>query len=439
MGVLGRLKHGWNAFLNRDDSYSLHAGGYGASYGIRPDRVRLRMGNERSIVSSIYNKLAIDVSAVDFRHVRLDDNGRYLEDMNSGLNNCLTVEANIDQAPGAFLQDAALTMFDKGHIAIVPVDVSLDPANTAGYDIQTLRIGEVVKWMPRHVLVDLYNDETGRHEQVTLPKSFVGIVENPFYSVMNETNSTLQRLIRKLNLLDSVDEQSASGKLDLIIQLPYVVKTETKRQQANQRRADIEDQLKGSKYGIAYTDGTEKITQLNRPAENNLMAQVEFLTEMLYGQLGLTPEVMNGTADEKTMLNYNNRTIRTIVEALAQEMRRKFLTKTARSQKQSVEYFRNPFELMPIAQIAEIADKFTRNEIASSNDMRQVIGWKPSKDPKADELRNSNIAYPMGGPPSIVPGEVIQNDTSAADTFAGVNSVLDDVFAELGVPPDASN
>jgi hypothetical protein len=353
--------------------------------------MRLRVTNERSIISSIYTRLSIDVASVDMRHVRLDEENRYKEDIDSGLNNCLTVEANIDQAARAFRQDIAMTMFDRGVAVLVPVDTTINPEQTGGYDILTLRVGEVVNWFPQHVRVSVYNETTAKREELTLHKSTVAIVENPLYAVMNESNSTLQRLLNKLNLLDSIDEQSASGKLDLIIQLPYVIKSEARRQQAEQRRTDIEFQLKGSQYGIAYTDGTEKITQLNRPAENNLMAQVEYLTEMLYGQLGLTEEVMNGTADEKAMLNYWNRTIEPVLTAMVEAMRRSFLTKTARTQRQQIMFFRDPFRLVPIENIAEIADKFTRNEILSSNEIRQVVGFAPHNDPKADKLINSNM------------------------------------------------
>jgi putative sterol carrier protein len=357
----------------------------------RPDRVRFRIPNDRSIISSIYTRLSIDVASIDMRHVRLDDEKRYIEDVNSGLNNCLTVEANIDQAARAFRQDIAMTLFDNGVAALVPVDTSINPEQTGGFDILTLRVGIIVTWYPEHVRVSLYNEKTANREEIIINKSACAIIENPLYAVMNEPNSTLQRLLHKLNLLDAIDEQSASGKLDLIIQLPYVIKSETRRQQAEQRRADIEFQLKGSQYGIAYTDGTEKITQLNRPAENNMMAQIEYLTEMLYGQLGLTEEVMNGTADEKAMLNYWNRTIEPVLTSIVEGMRRSFLTKTARTQKQSVLFFRDPFRLVPIENIAEIADKFTRNEIMTSNEMRQVVGLSPHTDPKADRLVNSNM------------------------------------------------
>jgi hypothetical protein len=386
-----RLKHAWNAFLERNEVRSYDTG---ASYGGRPDRVRLTIGNERSIISSIYTRLSIDVASIDIKHVRLDEEDRYLEDVDSGLNNCLTLEANLDQAARHFRQDIATTLFDRGVAAIVPVDTSINPAESASFDIKTMRVGEVVTWMPRHVRVSVYNEAVGRREEIVLEKKSVAIVENPLFAVMNEPNSTLQRLIRKLNLLDVVDEQSSSGKLDMIIQLPYVIKSEARRQQAEQRRKDIEFQLKGSQYGIAYTDGTEKITQLNRPAENNLLKQIEFLTEMLYSQLGLTKEVMDGTANEEAMLNYFNRTIDPVLGAITEAMRRSFLTKTARSQKQWILYFRDPFKLVPIKDIAEIADKFTRNEILAANEIRQKIGIRPSRDPKADELRNSNMPAP---------------------------------------------
>ena len=388
------LKHAWNLFANKDDERVFSQ--YGdANFGGRPDRVRLRIPNERSLISSIYTRLSIDVASVDMRHVRTDDQKRYLEDIESGLNNCLTVEANLDQAARAFRQDIALTLFDRGVAALVPVDTSISPEQSGGFEILTLRVGEVVNWYPEHVRVSLYNDKKGRREEVTLQKSAVAIVENPLYAVMNEPNSTLQRLLRKLNALDTIDNQLSSGKLDLIIQLPYVIKSEARRQQAEQRRKDIEFQLAGSQYGIAYTDGTEKITQLNRPAENNLLAQVEYLTDMLYGQLGLTDEVMKGTADEKTMLNYWNRTIEPVLTAMVEAMRRSFLTKTARTQKQTVLFFRDPFRLVPVENIAEIADKFTRNEIMTSNEIRQVVGMAPHQDPKADKLINSNMPEPQ--------------------------------------------
>lgn len=411
MATIGsRLKHAWNAFVNQDLASRLGSFSSTSSFGGRPDRVRYTYSNERSIISSIYTRLTIDVAAVEIRHVRLDDSDRYMEDIDSGLNNCLTLEANIDQAASAFRQDIAMTLFDRGVAAIVPVDTTINPSVSGSFDIQTLRVGDITAWMPNHVRINLYNEAKGRREEIVLEKKFVAIVENPLYSVMNETNSTLQRLIRKLNLLDAVDEQSASGKLDLIIQLPYVIKSEARRAQAEQRRQDIEFQLKGSQYGIAYTDGTEKITQLNRPAENNLMGQIEFLTNMLYSQLGLTPEVMNGTADEAAMLNYNARTVEPIMRAIVEAMRRSFLTKTARTQKQSVMFFRDPFRLIPMEKFGELADKLARNEIVTSNELRQVIGLKPSKDPKADKLMNSNMPQPGSGPAAplhvtTVPGE----------------------------------
>lgn len=389
--LVSRLKRGWNAFMNKDPTLSYQRSiGYGYSY--RPDRPRFTRGNERSIVNSIYNRIAIDAASITIKHVRLDENGRYTETMNSTLNECLTISANIDQTGRALIQDIVMSMFDEGCVAIVPVDTDTNPEFTESYKIESLRTGKIIEWYPQHIKVELYNDRIGRKGQVVLPKSMVAIVENPLYSVINEPNSTMQRLIRKLNLLDSVDEQSSSGKLDLIIQLPYIIKTEARRQQAEQRRAEIERQLAGSKYGIAYTDGTERVTQLNRSVENNLLKQIEYLTSMLYSQLGITQSVLDGTADEKTMLNYHNRTIEPILSAIVDEMRRKFLSKTARSQKQTILFFRDPFRLVPVDNIAEIADKFTRNEIMTSNEVRQVIGMKPSDDPKADELRNKNLS-----------------------------------------------
>lgn len=386
--LMTRFKTAWNAFKNRDPTMFYREPGM--SYTYRPDRVRFSGGNERSIVTSVYNKIAVDVAAIDIKHCRIDDNGRYIKDINSGLNNCLTLEANIDQTGRSFIRDTVMSMFDEGVVAIVPVDTTVDPTVTESYDIQTMRTGRIVEWFPRSVKVEVYNDRTGRKEQIILPKKSTAIIENPFFAVMNEHNSTLKRLIRKLNLLDTIDELSSSGKLDLIIQLPYVVKGETRLKQADQRRDSIIEQLKGP-YGIAYIDGTEKVTQLNRPVENNLLKQVEYLTNMLYGQLGVTPSVLDGTADEKTMLNYNNRTIEPIVAAITDAMKRSFLSKTARTQGQTIMSFRNPFKLVPINDIAEIADKFTRNEILTSNEIRQIIGFKPSEDPKADKLLNSNI------------------------------------------------
>ena len=409
MDIGSRLKHAWNAFMNRDPTevdYDI-----GPAYYYRPDRPRLTRGNERSIVTAVYNRIALDVSDIDIRHVRLDENGRYIEDIDSGLNNCLTVEANVDQTGKAFIQDVVMSMLDEGCVAIVPVDTTLNPKVTGSYDINSMRTGKIIQWYPQHVKVNLYNDKTGRKEEVTLPKSMVAIIENPLYAVMNEPNSTLQRLIRKLNLLDYVDEQTGAGKLDLIIQLPYVIKSNARRQQAEDRRADIERQLKDSKYGIAYTDGTERITQLNRPVENNLMKQIEYLTSMLYSQLGINQTVLDGTADEKTMLNYTNRSIGPIISAIVDEMKRKFLTKSARSQMQSIRYFKDPFKLVPVNEIAEISDKLTRNEIASSNEIRQIIGWKPSQDPAADELRNKNLN--RQSPDIMAPEDQMYEDPAA--------------------------
>lgn len=392
LNIGARLKHAWNAFTNRDPTYYQRS--LGAGYSVRPDRPRLSRGNEKSIVTSIFNRIALDVSAVTIKHCRIDSNGRYIEDIDSDLNNCLNLEANIDQTSRAFIQDIVMSLLDEGCVAVVPIDTSIDPGITDSYKIQTMRTGKIIEWYPSHVKIRLYNDRTGEKEDIILPKKQVAIIENPLYAVINEHNSTMQRLIRKLSLLDATDEQTASGKLDLIIQLPYVVKTPARREQANDRRKDIEEQLAGSKYGIAYIDGTEKITQLNRSLENNLLKQIEYLTEMVYSQLGITQEVLNGTADEKTMLNYNNRTVEPFVASIVDEMRRKFLTKTARSQGQTITYFRDPFRLVPINDIAEIADKFTRNEIMTSNEIRQIVGMKPADDPKADELVNSNITQP---------------------------------------------
>lgn len=385
-----RLKHAWNVFRSRDPTAEFMDAG--ASYYNRPDRPRFTRGNERSITTSVLNRIALDASAIDILHVRLDKNGRFLEEINSGINNCLTLSANTDQTGRAFKQDIVMSMLDEGCVAIVPTDTTINPKVTDSYDVETMRVGKIIQWRPQYVQVRLYNEQTGKKEELWLPKKMVAIVENPLYAVMNEPNSTMQRLIHKLGLLDITDEQTASGKLDLIIQLPYVIKTDARRQQAENRRKDIEMQLAGSKYGIAYTDGTEKITQLNRSLDNNLMKQVEYLTNQLYSQLGITQTILDGTADEKTMLNYYSRTIEPIVSAIADEMKRKFLTKTARTQNQSIEFFRNPFKLVPVNDIAEIADKFTRNEIMTSNEIRQIVGMKPSDDPKADELRNSNIA-----------------------------------------------
>ena len=387
---LSRLKHAWNAFFNNKDPTPKYQD-IGASYYYRPDRQRFTGGNERTIVTSVYNRIALDAAAVEIKHVRLDENGRYLETIDSGINRCLNEEANIDQTGRAFIQDVVMSMLDEGCVAIVPVDTTFNPNITNSYDIQSMRVGKILQWYPNHIQVRVYNEKTGNKEDIIVPKNIVGIIENPLYAVINEPNSTMQRLIRKLSLLDAVDEQSGSGKLDLIIQLPYTIKTEARRQQAEARRKEIEVQLTNSKYGIAYTDGTERITQLNRPIENNLMKQIEYLTSMLYSQLGITQSILDGTADEKTMLNYYSRSIEPIISAIVDELKRKFLTRTARSQLQSFLFFRDPFKLVPITEIATIADTFTRNEILSSNEVRQLIGIKPSSDPKADQLRNSNL------------------------------------------------
>lgn len=384
-----RLAHAWNAFTSRDPTKYIITG---PGYSLRPDRPRLSRGNEKSIATSIFNRIALDVSSVNIKHCRLDKNGRYVEDIDSGLNNCLNLEANKDQTGRAFIQDVVLSMLDEGCVALVPVETTIDPKSSNSYQIDSMRTGKITEWYPDMVRVRLYNDRTGEKEEILLPKNQVAIIENPLYAVVNEYNSTMQRLIRKLSLLDVTDEQTASGKLDLIIQLPYVIKTEARRAQVERRRKDIIDQLAGSQYGIAYTDGTEKITQLNRSLENNLLKQVEYLTNMVYSQLCITQSVLDGTADEKTMLNYMNRTVEPIISAIVDELKRKFLTKTARSQLQSIVYFRDPFRLVPVNDIAEIADKFTRNEIMTSNEIRQIVGMQPSKDPKADKLVNSNIS-----------------------------------------------
>lgn len=391
MGFIDRVSHAWNAFRRQDLNLPYTTPEAGMSSNYRPDRVILSLGNERSIVSSVYSRIAIDVSAIAIKHIRLDENNRYISTENSSLNECLTVEANKDQTGRALIHDTVISMFDEGVVAIVPVDTSVDPTVSNSYNILSLRVGKILEWYPSYIKVRLYNDNTGQHEDIMLPKKTVAIIENPLYAVMNQPNSTLKRLIYKLNLLDSIDEQSGSGKLDLIIQLPYAIKTTARQEQAEKRRKDIELQLSGSKYGIAYVDGTEKVTQLNRPAENNLMKQIEYLTSMLYSQLGITQSVFDGTADEKTMLNYYNRTVEPILTSITEEMLRKFLTKTARSQLQSIGYFREPFKLVPVNELADIADKFTRNEIMSSNEIRAIIGIKPSNDPKADELRNKNL------------------------------------------------
>ena len=424
--LMTRLKNSWNAFRNRDPTMLYREPGM--SYTYRPDRPKFSRGNERTIATSVFNKIAIDVAAVDIRHCRVDKNGRYVEDINSDLNECLTLEANIDQTHRAFRQEAVMSLFDEGVIAIVPIETKGDPVLSTSFDIKSMRTGKIIEWFPRSVKIEVYNDQTGCKEQITMPKKSVAIVENPLYSVINEPNSTLKRLVRKLALLDSIDEQSASGKLDLIIQLPYVVKGELKQQQADKRRDAIVDQLKGP-YGIAYIDGTEKITQLNRPVENNLTKQIENLTNEFYSQIGITSEIMNGTANEQTMLNYNNRTIEPIVSAFVDAMKRSFLSKTARSQGQTIMAFRDPFKLVPINNIAEIADKFTRNEILTSNEVRQIIGFKPSDDPKADQLVNSNISQPteqgqMANDPNANFGNGNENqDMQYDDQDVGIGSM----------------
>ncbi len=414
---LSRLKHAWNAFFNNKDPTPKYQD-IGASYYYRPDRQRFTGGNERTIVTSVYNRIALDAAAVEIKHVRLDENGRYLETIDSGINRCLNEEANIDQTGRAFIQDVVMSMLDEGCVAIVPVDTTFNPNITNSYDVQSMRVGKILQWYPSHIQVRVYNEKTGNKEDIIVPKNIVGIIENPLYAVINEPNSTMQRLIRKLSLLDAVDEQSGSGKLDLIIQLPYTIKTEARRQQAEARRKEIEVQLTNSKYGIAYTDGTERITQLNRPIENNLMKQIEYLTSMLYSQLGITQSILDGTADEKTMLNYYSRSIEPIISAIVDELKRKFLTRTARSQLQSFLFFRDPFKLVPITEIATIADTFTRNEILSSNEVRQLIGIKPSSDPKADQLRNSNLNQTEDDY-YVDPGNETEYDSDKTDDYEG--------------------
>lgn len=439
------LKHSWNLFTDPNYLDGLHKNNQGWGSALSQSRSRARFASERSIISSIYTRLAIDVAAIDIRHVQLDDDSRYLNDRISGLQDCLTVEANTDQGARQFRQDIAQTLFEEGAIAIVPVDTDINPADSASYIINSMRVGRVVDWYSQHVRVSLYDERDGQRKDIVVPKKTTAIVENPLYSVMNEPNSTLQRLMRKLSMLDSVDEQTSSGKLDMIIQLPYVIKSESRREQAEQRRKDLEIQLKGSQYGIAYTDGTEKITQLNRPAENNLLEQIKLLTEQLYVQLGLTVEVMNGTADEKAMLNYFNRTIEPVIQAIAEAMKRTFLTKTARTQGQSIMYFRDPFKLVPMEVIAEIADKFTRNEIASSNDIRQAIGWRPSKDPKSDQLVNSNMPQPgmpadagsSSASPEAESDPIVDpstdGDAAIQSGLDDMNGVIDSIFSTLGI------
>lgn len=404
--VIERFKNGWNAFFSRDPTTYKYVD-IGGGYSYRPDRPKRMRGSEKSIVNSIYNRIAVDVASATIKHVRINVNGQMTDAINSGINECLNLSANIDQTGRAFIQDIVQSMCDEGVVAVVPVDTTVDPTISGSYDINSMRVGKITEWFPRHVRVRLYNDRTGNTEEITLPKEVVAIIENPLYSIMNEPNSTLQRLIRKLGLLDSIDEQSSNPKLDLIIQLPYAIKTKARQEQAELRRKDIEVQLASSKYGIAYIDSTEKVTQLNRSLENNLLQQIQFLTDQVYFHLGITNEVLNGTADEQTMLNYYNRTIEPFLGAIADEMKRKFLTKTARSQRQDIVYYRDPFKLVPVSQIAEISDKFTRNEIASTNEMRAVIGWRPSDDPRADELRNKNLNQ---SPDAEKPVSVGEND-----------------------------
>jgi hypothetical protein len=427
MGAMTWLKHAWNLFKDTKPEERIQYSEV-VSYGSRPDRTRLRFNNERSILASIFTRIAIDVSRIDIRHVRLDENDRYVKDIKSNLNDCLTVEANIDQAAEHFKRDIVLTLCDTGIAPIVPIDTTLDP-DLGSFDIKTMRVGEVIAWEPRQIRVRVYNEAVGRRDDITVEKRTTAIVENPFYAVMNEPNSTLKRLTHKLSLLDAVDDQVSSGKLDLIIQLPYVVRSETRKQQANQRRLDIEDQLKNGKYGIAYTDGTEKITQLNRPAENNLLKQVEYLMNLLYTQLGLTPEVMNGTADEAAMLNYHNRTVQPIVTAIVQAMHRSFLTKTARTQGQAIKAFRNPFDNVPVKDFAEISDKMTRNEILSSNEIRGYMGIPPSTDPKADKLINSNMPQPVES--DILSTNGAEEDDAVQSTLDSFDSDLSDMLTEL--------
>lgn len=421
--LTSRLRRAWNAFTNNRDPTTAYQkqSSVGMGYVYRPDRVRFTRGNERTIMTSVFNQIALDVADVDIKHCRVDENGRYMEDVKSGLNECLTLEANIDQTGRAFIQDVVMSMFDEGAVAIVPVDTNVDPTESTSFDILSMRTGKILEWFPAHVKVRVYNDRTGKKEDIMLPKRSVAIVENPLYAIINEPNSTMQRLVRKLNILDAIDEKSGSGKLDLIIQLPYVVKTEARLAQAEKRRQDLEDQLRGP-YGIAYTDGTEKITQLNRPIENNLLKQIEYLTQQLYNQIGMTASVFDGTADEKTMLNYNNRTIEPIVYAIVDAMKRRFLSKTARTQGQTIMAFRNPFKLVPVNELANIVDVFSRNEITSSNEWRQILGMKPSSDPRADQLRNSNMPQP-----DLVPGTT---PTPDSEQLVDAQSVANPVSAE---------
>jgi hypothetical protein len=444
-GVFSRLRqsltHAWNAFSD-EDSFKYPQGGFGGggSFGggyMRPDRIRFRYSAEKTIIASIYTRLGIDVSGINIVHVNTDADGCYLSERQSGLNNCLKVEPNIDQGARQFRQEIAEVLFDKGVCAIVPVDTTADPTISNAFDVQTLRVGEIINWFPQHVRVLLYNEAVGYREEITLPKQAIAIVQNPLYSVMNEPNSTLQRLIAKLNMLDAVDEASSSGKLDLIIQLPYVIKSEARRQQAIQRRTDLEEQLKGNTYGIAYADGTEKITQLNRPAENNLLAQVQYLTSMVYAELGLTDSIMNGTADESTMLNYIDRTIKPVLDAITEAMKRSFLSKTARSQGQSIMYFRDPFNLVPLSQFAEIADILSRNEVATPNELRGVLGWKPSKDPKADKLQNSNMPQPQ--PPTTGPQGPPSSANPSAVFEASAKQAVAKMKQQLAIEPGGNS
>ena len=427
-----KFKRAWNIFMNRDPTSYQAASYFGSSYGYRPDRIRMTRGHERSIVTAICNRIALDVSAISLVHARVDENGHFLEYIDDTLHQCLTVEANLDQTGRALRQDIVMSMLDEGCVAVVPVEADFDPDENSSYKIYSLRTGKILEWMPQHVRVRLYDERTGRFEEVVVAKKYTAIIENPLFAVMNEPNSTMQRLIRKLNILDAIDEQSGSGKLDLIIQLPYVIKSQARKEQAEQRRRDIEQQLSGSKYGIAYTDGTEHITQLNRGVENNLMGQIEYLTKMLYSQLGITESVMDGTANEETMLNYHNRTVEPILSAIADEMTRTFLTKTARTQKQAIAFFRDPFKLAPVSQIAEIADKFTRNEIMTKNEFRSIIGMRPSDDPRADELRNSNINQANAEPALLEDVEETQNgEFMTQEEYEAALADLDDLDAQL--------
>jgi len=423
----GRLKHAWNAFKSRDPTEIFNRQDLGSGSSRRQDRTRMRVTSERSVIVSVYNRIALDVAAVNIQHVRLDQNGRFAESISSGLNDILTQEANVDQTSRAFIQDIVMSMFDEGVVAVVPVDTTIDPTISGAFDVSSMRTARILEWFPQHIRVKIYNERTGRQEELTLPKSSIAIIENPLYAVMNEPNSTLKRLLNKLSILDAIDEQSGAGKLDLIIQLPYIIKTEAKRQQAEERRKDIEVQLAGSKYGIAYTDGTERVTQLNRPAENNLMAQITYLMGVLYSQLGLTEAVFNGTADEAAMLNYHNRTIIPIITSVIDEFKRKFLTKTARTQKQSIMYFKDAFSLVPAAQLAEIADKFTRNEILSSNEVRAIIGYKPANDPGADVLKNKNISStePVASSPVPPSGAPDERDAIMNELLDGLDADID--------------